>query len=222
MFSLCIAFALAMTACSSGATDTTSPHTTAEGAVVSWIEAVDAGATEEASVSVHPETLALIYAIENDVSEGDLADYLSHGVPLDVQSSYWESFKTGFSDFADAPLSTLSVGAAEEYVSEGQTFASVPVANGTGGSSVIIVRQRPDMTWEVDLVATLGDGFTTLLLDRFEMLGDGPSADRIRIAYVEVVEPAMWAAMANGSFGDAFTRGALSLIDAIGGADIEG
>jgi hypothetical protein len=188
---------------------------TPEGAVVTWFEAIDSGDVEAASLAIHPESLALIFAIENDIPIETLAGYLSNGVPLDLQSSYWQSFSVGFTDFAEKPISTLSVGQAERFVSEGEDFASVPISGGPGADSVVIARMRADGTWEVDMVASLGDGFSKLLLERYDELGSDEAAVRVRLAYVEVVAPSMWAAMADGSFGDAFTRTALTILDRI-------
>ena len=188
---------------------------TPEGAVVTWFESIDAGDVEAASEAIHPESLALILAIENDISIEKLADHLSNGVPLNLQSSYWQSFSLGFTDFASKPISTLSVGQAERFVSEGEDFASVPISGGPGSDSVVIARMRADGTWEVDMVASLGDGFSKLLLDRYDELGSGAAATRVRLAYVEVVAPSMWAAMTDGSFGDSFARTALTILDRI-------
>ncbi len=188
---------------------------TPEGAVVTWFEAIDSGDVEAASQAIHPESLALILAIENDVSAEQLADHLSTGVPLDLQSSYWRSFSLGFTDFAAKPISTLSVGQAERFVSEGEEFASIPISGGPGSDSVVIARMRADGTWEVDMVASLGDGFSKLLLERYDELGSDEDAVRVRLAYVEVVAPSMWAAMADGSFGDSFATTALTILDRI-------
>ena len=208
------AFALVAAGCSSS-TSEIAQHATPEGAVVSWFNAVDGGDVERASAAIQPESLALILGIENGISTEDLAAYLSHGVPLELQRSYWQSFSDGFTEFANKPISSLTVGQAEQFVSEGETFASVPVTSGPTTSSVVIVRQRRNGSWEVDMVASLGDGFSKLLLDRYEELGSGEAQDRIRIAYAEVVEPSLWAALADGSFGDAFARTALTLLNRI-------
>ena len=207
-------FAVAAASCSS----TPAPDdalSTPEGAVVTWFEAIDSGDVEAASHAIHPESLALILAIENDVSVEELANHLSTGVPLEPQSSYWRSFSLGFTDFAAKPISTLSVGQAERFTSEGEEFASVPISGGPGSDSVVIARMRADGTWEVDMVASLGDGFSKLLLERYDELGSDDAAVRVRLAYVEVVAPSMWAAMADGSFGDSFTRTALTILDRI-------
>lgn len=210
-----VALAVSVSACGGTASEDTSPNATAEASVVTWFEAIESGDAATAATAVHPETLALIYGIENNVGHDDLATYISHGVPLPLQASYWESFKAGFTEFAQRPLSTLSVGVAETFISNGETFASVPVSSGTAGETVVLVRERPDGTWEVDMVATLGDGFSTFLLDKYAELGSSDSDARIRIAYAEVVGPSMWAALADGSFDDDFARTALTLLDRI-------
>jgi hypothetical protein len=188
---------------------------TPEGAVVTWFEAIDGGDVEAASKAIHPESLALILAIENDIPIDTLADHLSNGVPLHLQSLYWQSFSFGFTDFAAKPISTLAVGQAELFVSEAEDFASVPISGGPGSDSVVIARMRADGTWEVDMVASLGDGFSKLLLERYDELGSDEAATRVRLAYVEVVAPSMWAAMTDGSFGDSFARTALTILDRI-------
>jgi hypothetical protein len=185
---------------------------TPEGAVVTWFEAIDSGDAEAASYAIHPESLALILAIENDISTEQLADHLSAGVPLEIQSSYWRSFSLGFTDFAAKPISTLSVGRADRFVSEGEDFASIPISGGPGSDSVVIARMRADGTWEVDMVASLGDGFSKLLLERYDELGSDEAAARVRLAYIEVVAPSMWAAMADGSFGETFATTALTIL----------
>lgn len=209
-----VACAVALAGCGTAAEDEI-PHSTPEGAVVSWFDAVDAGDVEAASAAVHPESLALILGIENDVPIEQLADYISHGVPVEMQRTYWASFSDGFTEFADKPLSTLTVGKADIFVSEGEEFASVPISAGPGADSVVIVRKRADGTWEVDMVASLGDGFSKLLLDLYDELDGSEASTRIRLAYLEVVAPSMWAAMADGSFGDSFAVTALTMLNRI-------
>lgn len=168
-----------------------------------------------ASRAINPESLALILGIENDLDAVTMASYLDSGVPLDVQGSYWLSFSAGFSEFSSRPISTLTVGASEAFTSEGIDFASVPVSGGAGGSSVVITRMTPDGSWQVDLVASLGDGFVRLLSNEHSTLPDDEAGDRIHLAYETVVVPSLWAGMTDGSFGDDFTRTALALIDQV-------
>lgn len=183
-----------------------------EQAVVAWFDAIDAGDAVTASRAINPESLALILGIENDLDADTMAGYLDSGVPLDVQGSYWLSFSAGFSEFSSRPISTLTVGASEAFTSEGIEFASVPVSGGAGGSSVVITRMTPDGSWQVDLVASLGDGFVRLLANEHSALADDEAGNRIRLAYETVVVPSLWAGMTDGSFGDDFTRTALALI----------
>jgi hypothetical protein len=201
-------------ACSSSSSEPIG-HENPERAVVAWFDAVDAGDAVAASGAINSESLALILGIENDVNPDVLAGYLDGGVPLEVQASYWSSFSAGFTEFSSRPISTLTVGESEQFTSEGVEFASVPVAGGGGRESVVITRMTPDGAWQVDLVASLGDGFTQLLASEYESLPDTATGDRIRLSFATVVVPSLWAAMTDGAFGDDFTRTALALIDTV-------
>ena len=192
-------------------------HENPEAAVVAWFKAVDGSDTVTTSGAIHAESLALILGIENDLAPDVVAEYLDSGVPLDVQASYWSSFSSGFAEFSSRPISTLTVGESERFAAEGIEFASVPVGGGASGRSVVITRMTADGTWQVDLVATLGDGFTQLLSSEYDALPAGEAGDRVRLGYATVVVPSLWAAMTDGSFGDDFTRSALALIEAVGG-----
>jgi hypothetical protein len=211
---LLLILAIATAACSA-ASDEPAGEENPERAVVVWFEAIDNGDAAVAASSINAESLALILAIENDLEVEVLAEYLDSGVPLGVQAPYWSSFSDGFSEFSSRPVSTLTVGSAELFTAEGFEFASVPVSGGSGGRSVVIARMTPEGSWQVDLVASLGDGFARLLSNEYDELPSGPSGDRIRLSYATVVVPSMWAAMADGSFGDDFTRTALALIDKV-------
>ncbi|RLE15859.1 MAG: hypothetical protein DRJ28_03005 [Actinobacteria bacterium] len=187
-------------------------HENPERAVVAWFEAIDNDDAEGASSATHAETLALILGIENDLDAAAIAAYLDDGVPMETQASYWASFAAGFVEFASRPISTLTVGESERFTSEGVEFASVPISGGPGSGSVVIARMRADGLWEVDLVASLGDGFAQLLASEYDDLPNTSEGDRVRLAYSETVVPSLWAAMADGSFGDDFTRTALAII----------
>ncbi len=186
-----------------------------EQAVVAWFGGIDGGNPVDASRAVHAESLALILGIENGLDSNRIAHYLNEGVPLDVQATYWASFAEGFVEFAARPISTLNVGASERFAAEGVEFASVPVSGGLGGESIIITRMRDDGSWEVDLIASLGDGFIQLLAIEYDELPGDEAGERVRQAYVEIVVPSLWAAMDDGRFGDMFARTALALIDRI-------
>lgn len=208
---LLLACALALAACSTDGADA-SGHETPERAVVAWFEAIDAGDAQAASDAVHDGSLALILAIENDLDTETTAAYLDEGVPLAVQRGYWDSFAEGFSAFASRPISTLTVGEGAAFEVEGAVYATVAIASGPGAESIVFTRQRDDGSWEVDVVATLADGFATLLADHHDALDGTESAAAVRAAYTDVVVPAMWAAMTEGTFGDEFNRVALTLV----------
>lgn len=211
---LVVVLAIIAPACSGSGGDPDG-HDSPERAVVAWFEAIDAENPVAASAAVHNGSLTLILAIENDLDEATTADYLDTGVPTEVQAAYWSSFADGFSQFASRPVSTLTVGESELVVGGGHQFARVPITGGQGASSVVFARQLPDGSWEVDLVATLADGFSSLLADRYDRLGSSEDAATIRAEFVDTVAPAMWAAIADGVFGEDFSRIALTLIGQI-------
>lgn len=210
-----VVVALVVSACS-GAADDPSGHDTPERAVVEWFGAIDTGDAVAASNSVNDDSLALILAIENDLDTSTTASYLEEGIPLGVERSYWESFADGFSAFAARPISTLTVGDSVPIDAEGHEYAAVAISGGAGAESIVFTRERTDGRWEVDVVATLADGFASLLADLYDELDSSEPSSTIRTAYAEVVLPAMWAAVADGTYGDDFNRVALTLIDAIG------
>jgi len=208
--------AVVAAACSS-ASQEPAGYENPERAVVTLFEAIDSGDTATASQATNPESLVLILGIENDLDAATMAEYLNEGVPLDVQAAYWSSFSAGFIEFSSRPISTLTVGESEPFTSDGVEFASVPVSGGAGGTSVVITRMTPEGAWQVDLVASLGDGFVNLLSTEYDSLPSDDDGDRVREAYKTVVVPSLWAAMTDGSFGDDFTRSALALIEQIDG-----
>lgn len=210
-----IACALVAVACSGS--DEPSGHSTPERAVVAWFDAIDAGDSQAATDAVHDEGLALILAIENDLDLGTTASYLDNGIPAAVRNAYWASFAEGFSTFASRPISTLTVGESSVFTAEGWEYAAVAVSGGVGADSMVFTRQTDDGSWEVDIVATLADGFASLLVDLYDGLDGSDDAAVVRAAYAETVVPAMWAAMGDGAFGDEFNRIALTLVDIVGG-----
>jgi hypothetical protein len=182
---------------------------------VAWFEAVGDGDAAAAARAVDDDSLAVILSIENDLDDDTTAAYLDGGVPIDVQAAYWRSFGAGFSEFAAKPISSLTVGESATLEAEGVTFATVPVSGGPSSESLVFTRMRDDGTWQVDMVATLGDGFSSLLADAYDDLGAGEAATTIRSAYVETVGPALWAAVADGTYGEDFNRVALTLLGQI-------
>lgn len=212
---LIVLFALVAAACSGEQVQPT--HDNPERAVVAWFEAIDGGDAAAASESVHDGSLALILSIENDLDEATTAAYLDGGVPLAVQDGYWASFGEGFSDFASRPISSLTVGESFAFTAEGNEFARVPISGGPSAESVVYTRLQDDGSWEVDLIATLGDGFGTLLSDMYQGLSSTEDGAVIRLAFSDVVAPGIWAAITDGAYGDEFSRIGLALVGQIDG-----
>lgn len=212
---LCLTACVAVS-CSSGDPEVTG-YENPERAVVSWFEAIDAGDTAQATRAVNEDTLAIILSIENDLDDATTAGYLTDGIPLGTQASYWASFAQGFNEFASRTISTITVGEANQFEVEGTTYAKVPISGGPSAESVVYARMREDGTWQVDLIATLADGFASLLSSNFGSLTNTEDGAVIAGAYTTVVAPALWAAVSDGQFGDDFNRVALALL-----GDIEG
>ncbi|MGI9666516.1 MAG: hypothetical protein ACR2N2_05370 [Acidimicrobiia bacterium] len=210
---LILVVALVAAACSSGSSEPS--HDNPERAVVAWFEAIDGGDVESASQSVHPGSLAIILSIENDLDEATTASYLADGVPLAVQAGYWASFGEGFSDFASRPISSLTVGESTVFTAEGNDFARVPISGGASSESIVYTRMQDDGSWQVDLIATLGDGFGTLLSAMYQGLSETEEGDAITAAFADVVAPGIWAAIADGAYGDEFSRVGLALVGLI-------
>lgn len=207
--------ALVLAACSGGGEDDAA-NATPERTVVAWFEAIDSGDSEVASGSVSDISLAVMLGIENGLDATTISAYIDEGVPADLATGYWASFGVGFAEFAARPISTLTVGEGEVFETEGTMFAAVPISAGAGSESVVLVRETED-GWKVDLIATLADGFGTVLADRYVGLGSDEASRAIRSVYADVVVPALWAAMAEGRFGDDFNRVALTLLTEIEG-----
>ncbi len=212
---LCV-IACVAASCSSGEPELTG-YENPERAVVSWFEAIDAGDTAQATRAVDEDTLAIILSIENDLDDATTARFLTEGIPLGTQASYWASFADGFNEFASRTISTITVGEAKEFEAEGMTFARVPISGGPSAQSVVYARMREDGTWQVDMIATLADGFASLLSSNFGRLSNTEDGAVIAGAYTTVVAPGLWAAVSDGQFGDDFNRVALALL-----GDIEG
>ena len=212
---LLISLLIALVAAACSTSSEPAAYENPERAVVSWFEAIDAGDADAASRAVQEESLALILAIENDLDEATTASYLEDGVPDGVQQGYWDSFAQGFTEFASRPISSLTVGQSTTFTAEGNEFARVPISGGPSAESVVYTRMRDDGSWEVDLIATLGDGFGTLLADLYQGLPADETGDAIRAAYVAVVAPGMWAAITDGVYGEDFNRVGLALVNQI-------
>ncbi len=215
VFPLLIAVALLASACGGDTTATTTGVQVPTQAVADWLDAVEALDLPTLSTIVVDGSLALVMGIENDLPLDQLAALLDGGVPVDVEEAYWRSFRDEFAAFAGRPISTLTVGDADEFEAEGVTYAAVEVFGTGGATSVVIVRRDPTSGWAVDPVATLAPGFIGPLRREFENLPGGTAGESVTAAYRAFVSPSLWAALGSGAFDDTFAREALSLIEEI-------
>lgn len=207
---LIVPFALVVAAgCSSGGSATDS----APIVVGDWLVSVDANEFETATENTFEPALAIVIAVENDLSTGQTAAYLTDGIPTSVSAAYWSSFQDGFGAFAGYPLSALDVGASEEIFTEGVLFSAVVVTDPADGDGIIFTRGDPAR--QIDLVATLAPGFVDVLRRTYDLLPGDEEGEIVRVAYRDTVVPAMWAAISSGRYDDDFTRRALALIDAV-------
>lgn len=207
--------ALTLASCGGGGAEDAA-NATPERTVVGWFEAIDTGESEAATSAVSDVSLAVMLGVENGLDASTISSYVEDGVPASLAADYWASFGVGFAEFAARPISTLTVGESEVFETEGSVFAAVPISAGAGADSVVLVREAEN-GWEIDLIATLADGFSTVLADRYAGLGADEPSQALRAIYDEVVVPALWAAMAEGEFGDEFNRVALTLLSEIEG-----
>ncbi len=178
-----------------------------------WLVSVGSSEFETATEKTFEPALAIVIAVENDLSTGQTATFLTEGIPASVSAAYWSSFQEGFGAFAGYPLSALDVGGSEEIFTEGVRFAAVEVTDPEDGGGIIFTRDDPAR--QIDLVATLASGFVDPLRRTYDLLPGNEEGDIVRVAYRDTVVPAMWAAISSGQYDDDFTRQALALIDAV-------
>jgi hypothetical protein len=209
---LLLALAMAVTACG---TSEDSPEASPPAIVAGWAEAVEGRDFDAATAAVFEPSMIIVLAAENNLPASETAAMLSDGVTPAVAAAYWSSFRDGFDAFAGRPISTLNVGSSEEVEAGDVLWAVVTVRAQEDASAPVFTRDEGG--WLVDLVATLAPGFVEPLAVYLESLPDDADGDAIRQAYVDVVVPALWAAIEAGGHDDDFARRALALIEAASG-----
>ncbi|HHC07845.1 MAG TPA: hypothetical protein ENK55_03920 [Actinobacteria bacterium] len=213
---LSLSIAVAAAACTPGAETSPSGAATPAEAVAEWAAAVDALEVERIDALVVEGSWIVIMAVENDLEPQVVSVLLDEGVPEDLATDYWRSFRDEFATFAGRPLSTLTVGEWKEYQAEGETFAAVDVFGESNVPTTVLTRGTEE-GWRVDPVATLAPGLIRPLGRYFDGLS-GEGAEAVVAAYREYVAPSLWAALGSGRFDEAFAREALALIERIDGA----
>lgn len=208
---LVLALAMAATAC--GAAEE-NPESSPPAVVAGWAESVESRDFDAATAAVFEPSMVLVLAAENSLPAAETAAMLSGGVTPAVAAAYWSSFRDGFDAFAGRPISTLNVGSSDDVEAGDERWAVVTVRAQEDASAPVFTRDEGG--WLVDLVATLAPGFIEPLALYLESLPGDSDGDAVRQAYVEVVVPALWAAIEAGGHDDEFTRRALALIEAVG------
>lgn len=209
-----LVLALVMAAAACGASEE-NPDSSPPAVVAGWAEAVEVRDFETATTAVFEPSMVIVLAAENNLPAADAAAMLSGGVPPAVAAAYWSSFRDGFGAFAGRPISTLNVGSSEEVDAGGARWAVVTVRAQEDASAPVFTRDEEG--WLVDLVATLAPGFIEPLDAYLESLPTDADGDAVRLAYADVVVPALWAAIDAGGHDDDFARRALGLIEAASG-----
>ncbi|MCL1693898.1 MAG: hypothetical protein M3096_09455 [Actinomycetia bacterium] len=208
---LFLALALVSAACGASEED---PESSPPAVVAGWAEAVEARDFDAATGAVFEPSMVIVLAAENNLPAAETAAMLADGVTPAVAAAYWSSFRDGFDAFAGRPISTLNVGASEELEAGDVRWAVVTVRAQEDASAPVFTRDEGG--WFVDLVASLAPGFIEPLAAYLESLPADADGDAVRQAYVDVVIPALWAAIDAGGHDDDFTRRALALIEAAG------
>lgn len=208
---LVLALAMAATAC--GAAEE-NPESSPPAVVAGWAESVESRDFDAATAAVFEPSMVLVLAAENSLPAAETAAMLSGGVTPAVAAAYWSSFRDGFDAFAGRPISTLNVGSSDDVEAGDERWAVVTVRAQEDASAPVFTRDEGG--WLVDLVATLAPGFIEPLALYLESLPGDSDGDAVRQAYVDVVVPALWAAIEAGGHDDEFTRRSLALIEAVG------
>jgi hypothetical protein len=123
-------------------------------AVADWLGAVADGDLATIDSLVDPLDLALIAGAENAFTLEQLAAVSESGLPDATRQAYWDSFAEGFADVLGAPIDEVSITSAEEFTSDGGSFAAVTLA--VGDATTEVITRLVDGMWQVDLVATAG------------------------------------------------------------------
>jgi hypothetical protein len=147
--------------------------------VDAWLDAIGSGDYEAASTHVEPLGASIVLAIENELSDNELAELLESGWTPELTTSFWSSFRDDFVLFSGVSVGALVVGRHTDLSVDEHPFAVVTVdVDGTDGW--ILTRKNAAGAWQVDLLATMGGAFVPLVFDRVAALGADTAGDVIR------------------------------------------
>jgi len=166
-------------ACGSDAAPTTTAAPAFPSVVVDvWLDALNSGDYTTAAGHVEPVGAAIVLAVENGLSDDELAELLESGGTDELAATFWASFREDFALFAGVGLEDLVVGRHCDITVDGDSFASVSV-DLDGEEGWVLTRAGRDGVWQVDLLATMGGAFVPLVFDRVATLGEGTAGDLI-------------------------------------------
>jgi hypothetical protein len=189
-----VVLAAAVVACSGEPAPTTSsPPEFPPVAVDRWLDALAGDDAAAVGRFVEPIGASIVLAIENDLSDDQLAGLIETGWPDALADRFWTSFRQEFGAFSEIPLDEFTVGRHIPLDVEGRSFAVVRIDAG-GEQGRVVTRRTDTGEWTVDLLATLGGAFAPLVFQRITELGDGPAAELIRARLVDTVLPGLDAA----------------------------
>ena len=160
-----------------------------------WVEAVAAGDIADLERLVEPIGLAVVAAVENDLRSDELAGLLVGGMPADLQTQYWITFREDFGAIRGSSFDQIVVGR-EVAVPGLADFTSVEISN--DGIIGRVVLRRTDLGWQVDFAATVGPALIGPLGEYLESALAGDHGVVIADSYRTAVLPGLEAAIAVG------------------------
>ena len=157
---------------------------------LSAVAAVDEGALE---ALVEPVGLVVVAAVENQLRSDETVALLEAGTLGAAGDGYWRSFRDDFEAIRGVAVDSLSVGY-ERDEDLGPDYAAVAVS--IPDSDGIVVLQRSEGEWQVDMVGSLGPALVDTLGSYLESALGGSNATAIAEAYRVAVIPGLDAAIA--------------------------
>lgn len=159
-----------------------------------WIDTLADARFDDAHALVEPLGLAVVVAVENDLTTDQLATFVEDGVAPELVAAYWSSFGEAFEAFRGLPLASVVVGDTEELSIEGVSYSAVEISSGEV-SGEVIARQQEDGAWQVDMVGTVGAGLAGPMGDYLVNALTSATGEPIAQAFETAVVPGLSAAL---------------------------
>jgi hypothetical protein len=188
-----VALSAATVACGAGdGASSTTLLPAADIVVRDWLDAVDTGDVTSLEDLVAAESLAFVVGVESRLAPDQITAFADDGLPNELVAGYWASFEEAFDAIDGNDIVAFDVGAVEEFDAAGARFAAVTVGI-EDRSTDVIVRRNAAGGWQIDVLATVGGGFTRQLTE----LASRATEDRFRTLFEQWVLPALEAAARN-------------------------